>query len=133
MSKTKLRKLEDELKVLHKKYNEKKKEIEDHKKKYYYIMCDGGGYNFKHCGRKFRIGVLQYIQNEWYVEPYSCTGGDYWNTGSVYTICPNCGSKILITDQYLLDRPNLFKEKLYERNNELYVKRVDNLDGLPSL
>lgn len=124
MRKTKLQKLEDELKDLQNQCKAKEAEVIKHRRKYMYITCDGGKYNFKHCNKKFRIGSLPYIQSEWYVKPYSCTGGDYWRNGSVFTICPNCECHISIEDKYLLDRPNLFKEKLYERNDKIYKKGV---------
>lgn len=123
MSKTKLQGLEAELNDIEICLSKKKKEIEDHKRRYTYIVCSGV-LRSRHCGKKFEVSRLLYIQNECYVEPYSCTGGDYWEDGGVFTICPNCGESIRIIDQYLLDSPNLFKEKLYERNGKLYEKSV---------
>ncbi len=46
-------------------------------------MADG-------CGAMLCIGDLEYIQTHWYTEPYSCTGGDYWNAGEGQFVCPKC-------------------------------------------
>jgi len=42
------------------------------------------------CGKKLAISRLTYIQTHWYVAPYSCTGGDYWNSGEGQFFCPEC-------------------------------------------
>lgn len=43
------------------------------------------------CGAELKISELEYIQTHWYVGPYSCTGGDYWNEGEGKFRCPKCG------------------------------------------
>lgn len=47
----------------------------------------------KGCGELTSIKDLTYIQTHWYVEPYSCTGGDYWRPGEGAFICPKCGHR----------------------------------------
>lgn len=38
-----------------------------------------------------KIEDLTVIQTYWYVRPFGCTGGDYWNKGEVNFICPKTG------------------------------------------
>ncbi len=48
------------------------------------------------CQKKSRLGAWSFIQGRWYVEPYSCTGGDYWNynrTETCHITCPKCGEE----------------------------------------
>ena len=47
--------------------------------------------NCTSCHKQHPIGELVYIQTHWYVQPYSCTGGDYWNVGEGQFKCPSCG------------------------------------------
>lgn len=32
----------------------------------------------KKCGHKMVVGSLTVVEEQWYREPYGCTGGDYW-------------------------------------------------------
>lgn len=41
------------------------------------------------CNKKHAISKLHLLVDHYYVEPYSCSGGDYWRTGSKYFVCPN--------------------------------------------
>lgn len=43
------------------------------------------------CGKGKRVSDLTLLQTHWYVQPYSCTGGDYWKRGEVQYKCPSCG------------------------------------------
>ena len=52
-----------------------------------------GRYRQKGCGRRTPIRELVYIQTYWYVSPYSCSGGDYWNPGHGEFDCPHCGAR----------------------------------------
>ena len=45
------------------------------------------------CGAMLPVSSLEYIQTHWYTEPYSCSGGDYWNMGEGQFICTACGTK----------------------------------------
>jgi DNA-directed RNA polymerase subunit RPC12/RpoP len=54
------------------------------------------------CGARSVVSSLTYIQTHWYVEPYSCTGGDYWNEGEGQFDCPRCGHR-----NRLYDRPEV--------------------------
>lgn len=42
------------------------------------------------CGSLFKIDTIEYIQTHYYVTPYSCTGGDYWNQDEGQWKCPTC-------------------------------------------
>lgn len=46
------------------------------------------------CGKATEIGKLTYIQTRWYVQPYSCNGGDYWKDGEGQYDCPKCGKRM---------------------------------------
>lgn len=60
-------------------------------KKRYYLKCETNVANKgKGCGKLLAVHTIQYIQTHWYVSPYSCTGGDYWNEGEGDFICPKC-------------------------------------------
>jgi hypothetical protein len=54
------------------------------------------------CGANHEIGSIPYIQTHWYVEPYGCTGGDYYKTGEGKWDCPGCG----FTNR-LYDKPHI--------------------------
>lgn len=43
------------------------------------------------CERRTPVSKLVYIQTHYYIEPYSCTGGDYWRPGEGKFQCPKCG------------------------------------------
>lgn len=45
------------------------------------------------CGNIDQIGNLIYLQDHWYVSPYSCSGGDYWREGEGGFLCSKCGVK----------------------------------------
>ncbi|MBI2676650.1 MAG: hypothetical protein HYX21_01675 [Candidatus Yanofskybacteria bacterium] len=62
------------------------------------------------CHKKSRLGTWSFIQDRWYVEPYSCTGGDYWNYSKTETcdiVCPKCNS-----ENYIYNHPQ--KDKIVE-------------------
>jgi len=47
----------------------------------------------RECGKTSSLGRWDFVQNHWYAQPYSCTGGDYWNankTETCHIACPNC-------------------------------------------
>ena len=57
-----------------------------------YVRCETNVANRGNgCGRLSAIHTIEYIRTHWYVRPYSCTGGDYWNEGEGQFICPKCG------------------------------------------
>jgi hypothetical protein len=42
------------------------------------------------CGRTSKLSSVILVQTHWYVEPYSCSGGDYWRSGERNLVCPKC-------------------------------------------
>lgn len=57
----------------------------------------------KKCRRKSSIRSWIFIQNQFYVRPYSCTRGDDWantETRCCHIMCPRCNEK-----NYLYDHP----------------------------
>lgn len=43
------------------------------------------------CGQRSLFSKWKFIQEYYYVAPYSCTGGDYWLPGESKLVCPKCG------------------------------------------
>lgn len=56
------------------------------------------------CQRLSKIIKVDYVQTHWYTEPYSCTGGDYWNLGEGRFICPKCGAVNRLYERPLVER-----------------------------
>ena len=50
------------------------------------------------CEKTFPIKDIVFLQTHWYVEPYSCSGGDYWKTGEGNWVCPNCNHRNRLVD-----------------------------------
>lgn len=46
------------------------------------------------CGKRHQVSKLTLIQVHRYVEPYGCTGGDYWKLGEKQYECPSCGLRM---------------------------------------
>lgn len=72
----------------------------------------------QNCGSEFAVKVLTYIQTHWYVEPYSCTGGDYWEPGEGQWDCPCCDARNRLYNQpEVMALKPYFKEvvKVYDR------------------
>lgn len=68
----------------------------------------------KKCGRREVIKNLYLVKDNYYVSPYSCTGGDYWReSDELKIICPQCG----IMSRYYGDTNNLYKLVKEYRNN----------------
>lgn len=42
------------------------------------------------CNEKHKIKDIDLIDVQYYVEPYSCAGGGYWNHSEYNFICPSC-------------------------------------------
>lgn len=60
------------------------------------------------CKKRTSVSKLVYIQTHWYVQPYGCTGGDYWRAGEGRYECPKCGY-----ENRLHDRPRATSLKYY--------------------
>ena len=47
------------------------------------------------CKKRTKIDKLGLLTDQYYVEPYSCTGGDYWkDSGEFFISCPKCEREI---------------------------------------
>lgn len=75
-----------------------------------------------HCERRSVVGRTVYIQDHYYVEPYSCTGGDYWRESEGSFLCEKCGY-----ENRLIYRPEIVNLKPYfrqvEKRHEHYKDR----------
>lgn len=72
------------------------------------------------CKKKSKVSTITLIQSHWYVTPYSCNGGDYWNTGEKQYNCPKCGHR---NRDY--NHPE-FKEA--SRCEDAFAHKVDSYD-----
>lgn len=71
------------------------------------VKCEDSTYSTNNkgpCGQFFLLGDAVLIQTQFYVEPYSCTGGDYWKDDELRLECPHCGRELR-----LFDSPDLAK------------------------
>src|SRR4051794_16353658 len=55
------------------------------------------------CGKRHQVSKLTLIQTHFYIEPYSCTGGDYWKRGEKQYECPSCGKRMRDPSTYERD------------------------------
>lgn len=84
------------------------------------------------CRKKSRLGTWSFTQGRWYVEPYSCTSGDYWKyngTETCHIVCPKCGD-----ENYIYNHPQ--KDKIVELvdchhfcTEEIFKKVTQNFKG----
>lgn len=86
---------------------QKKDEILSHTK----VQCG-------HCGSQHEIRDLEFIQTHYYVRPYSCSGGDYWNEDDEgISECLYCGGRMRFYNM-----PEIMKLR------HLFAKRKDEHD-----
>lgn len=48
------------------------------------------------CGKEAALRTWKFIQDKYYVRPYSCNEGDYWvssETKLCHVVCPGCGAE----------------------------------------
>lgn len=64
------------------------------------------------CGSYHSIKDCEVIQTHWYVRPYGCTGGDYWNQGELKIICPKTGLRNRVLFETIEEVP-------WDKRNEL--------------
>lgn len=77
------------------------------------------------CKQGSQISSWIFIQNHYYVEPYSCTGGAYWiasETEVCHIICPKCGTRHYIYNDLqrdkivqLVDDGKFFKNDIFDK------------------
>lgn len=49
------------------------------------------------CQQRTQVRLLDLVVRLYYVEPFSCTGGDYWTRGdkpTFYVTCPKCDKEM---------------------------------------
>src|SRR5271157_209043 len=54
------------------------------------------------CKGIHKIKTCVAIQTHWYVAPHSCSGGDYWNEGELWILCPktSVANRVLFLGKY---------------------------------
>lgn len=82
----------------------------------YFIWCDK-------CGRRSVLGRWKFIQDMFYIKPYSRNEGGYWKNSPIencYIVCHNCTSENCIYNHaqkekilYLLKNNHFSKEELF--------------------
>lgn len=101
------------------KLNEKKKELLEKQRvaiQRTFIECES-------CKKKSRLGQWTFFQEHWYTAPFSCAGGDYWNTSDVKVChigCPKCGAENYIYNHFQKDKIINFIEKYPFCTEELF-------------
>lgn len=92
------------------------------------------------CGKKHRIKDLDLLVTHWYVQPYGCTDGDYWNEGEFQFVCPK--TKVinrLLFDDYAIPwnkrgQLDLSAEETFKRlYRNLFKTKKDTYGGAPDL
>lgn len=54
------------------------------------------------CANYHAIKDMRLIVTHWYVSPYGCSGGDYWDEGEWHAVCPTTETRnrLLFNDRY---------------------------------
>ncbi len=75
------------------------------------------------CKKMTKLSSWIFIQNRFYIEPHSCTAGDYWKdseTECCHIVCPECKEEaylyrhsqrdqiVLLVDSYSFSKKELF-------------------------
>lgn len=60
------------------------------------IKLKEGKFKYKcpSCKKFSKLKDTDGIQKHYYIEPYGCTGGDYWVANGVEWVCPKCDTKL---------------------------------------
>lgn len=80
--------------------------------------CHGRG-----CGHRTKLKDITYIATNYYISPYGCTGGDYWNEGEGNWICPNCNHRNRLIDEDTKLLCEYSYRKLFRDTKEEYNDR----------
>ena len=72
------------------------------------IKCD-------HCKKFSKVKDIVFIENYFYIRPYSCTGGDYWtfNDKESDLLCPKCLKRSTLYNLSSTNLNNMKKLKPY--------------------
>ena len=84
--------------------------------------------NCTKCGKQSGLFSWTFIQDQYYIEPYSCTSGDYWlnsKTECCHVVCPKCGEEIYLYNHprrdkivELVDSRHFGKSELFQKVEE---------------
>lgn len=80
-----------------------------------------------HCGKRSTVGKTTYVQTRFYIAPYSCTGGDYWQAGEGRFVCLHCGYENRLwpeARQWIAELKDLFAKV-----EDVYEDRHGRTDG----
>lgn len=87
-----------------------------------------------HCERRLGIQKFTIIREHHYVQPYSCTGGDYWTFSNEYYLwCPKCEtfSRAYNESWTREGTPPTANQKLYDfiyKYERYFGERLDDYD-----
>lgn len=101
-------------------------EIEDTKANSYFTCPN--------CEKKTKVKNVTLVARQHYVEPYSCSGGDYWTFQEWVIACPKCNNGIRSYDKkselfrFIKEHEFNFKERL-----DWKVNPTTFLEGVPAL
>jgi len=84
------------------------------------IVClktPGWVQNHAGCGKEYKINQVIFIQTLYYVRPYGCTGGGYYNDSEGQWLCPDCGAKnrLIFQNKHIAELKAHFKSRITER------------------
>ena len=80
------------------------------------------------CRKQSRLFSWTFIQDKYYVEPYSCTGGDYWlnsETRGCHLVCPKCSGEIYLYNHPQRDRVVELVDSHHFSKKELFSKVME--------
>ena len=72
----------------------------------------------EHCGKRTKVSNTTVINKQQYVEPYSCSGGDYWRHLYHMIVCDKCSNTTIVREEdalhpFVIDHMGAFAEVLY--------------------
>lgn len=70
-------------------------------KKHYY-SCDK-------CTKIYSLNDVGVKDKQYYVSPFSCNGGDYWEHYYYFFTC-DCGRNIKVDEQHVIDKHTIVKD-----------------------
>lgn len=91
-------------------------------------------YKCPHCTKRSKVNKLTLVRKNWYVEPYSCTGGDYWKFSEYAIICGKCDTFARVYDKSKYnDDDGMFmfvqeRERAFNEVLEWYPRRDTSID-----
>jgi len=113
---TKLKDLQNALKVAEDRRNEAQKNLNDHIARTTFVICNNN-VRGKGCGKKTAIRNLTFIQTLHYEDEPYC---GQWKDGEGNTICPKCGHRIrlLWENEHVVPYKYLFKDIQEEKDKK---------------